>query len=65
MTDQATDQAWEVIGPLPAPPGTGRRVFDGTLWQLSTRASWRDLPERHGPCTAVHERHARKPAMGL
>ncbi|WP_439145542.1 transposase [Streptomyces virginiae] len=50
---------------MPALPGTGRRVFNGTLWQLSTRASWRDLPERHGPCMAVHERHARKPARGL
>ncbi len=52
---EVTDQAWAVIGPLLAPPRTGRlvrdrrQVLNGILWKLSTGAAWWDLPERYGP----------------
>ena len=36
-----------------------RRVFNAILWVLRTGAPWRDLPERHGPPTAVYSRFNR------
>ncbi|GGT76746.1 hypothetical protein GCM10010207_86770 [Streptomyces atratus] len=38
-------------------PVRGRQqVVNGILWKLSTKAAWRDLPERYGPWKTVHER---------
>lgn len=65
-----TDRAWGVIGPLLAPPRTGRpvrdrrQVLDGILWKLSTGAAWRDLPERYRPWKTVCERIRRWLADG-
>ncbi|MFD7507730.1 IS5 family transposase [Streptomyces sp. NPDC059853] len=67
---ELTDEAWEVIGPLLAPPRMGRpvrdrrQVLNGILWKLSTGAAWRDLPERYGPWKTVYERFRRWSADG-
>jgi transposase len=33
-----------------------RQVLNGIFWVLRSGASWGDLPERYGPCTAVYNR---------
>ncbi len=36
-----------------------RRVMNGIFFVLRTGTPWRDLPERHGPCTTCFDRHSR------
>ncbi len=62
-----TDEQWEVLEPLIAPPprradGRGRPwrdprdVLNGILWILRTGAPWHDLPERYPPYQTCHRR---------
>jgi transposase len=55
-----TDDQWEAIAdmfPPPAktgrPPSDRRKIVDGILWIMRTRAPWRDLPEAFGPWQTV------------
>ena len=36
-----------------------RRTLNGILWILRTGAPWRDLPQRYGAFTSVHDRFSR------
>ncbi|MXY34147.1 MAG: transposase [Boseongicola sp. SB0664_bin_43] len=36
-----------------------RRVMNGIFFVLRTGTPWRDLPERHGPCTTCFDRQSR------
>jgi transposase len=63
---------WERLQPLlpPQQPKTGRpavdhrRLLNGMLWILRTRAPWRDLPERYGPWRTVARRFYRWQTAG-
>ncbi len=63
---EITDTAWERISPhLPENGGRGkqwrdhRRVMNGILWRLRSRAPWRDMPERYGPWQTCYDRFVR------
>ncbi|MCA3558111.1 MAG: transposase, partial [Rhodobacter sp.] len=66
-----TDYEWGLIQPrLPdRPQGVARvddrRVLNGIFRVLRTGSPWRDLPERYGPCTAVHNRFNRRAKAGV
>jgi len=68
-----TDAQWERLRPLipPQKPATGRpakdhrTVIEGILWQLSTGAPWRDVPERFGPWQTVYSRLRRWQQAGV
>ncbi|WP_434096304.1 transposase [Streptosporangium roseum] len=34
--------------------------MNGILWQVRTRAPWRDVPDRYGPWKTLHERLRRR-----
>ena len=68
-----TDRQWERLEPLlpPQRPRTGRpnddhrRILNGILWVHRTGATWRDLPERHGPVGTVSSRFYRWRLAGI
>lgn len=37
-------------------PADDRQCFEGILWILWTGAPWKELPERYGPKSTVHDR---------
>jgi transposase len=52
---------WQLIRDLfPPPKATGRKrrdprqMLDAIFWILCSGASWRDLPERHGPWQSAY-----------
>ncbi|AJF63191.1 transposase [Streptomyces vietnamensis] len=66
-----TNAQWERLEPL-LPVSNGRcgrwrdhrQVVNGLLFRMRTGVQRRDLPERYGPWTTVHERHRRWSADG-
>jgi transposase len=66
-----SDGEWAVIAPLlpNRPRGVARvddrRVISGIFYILRTGAPWRDLPERYGPRTTVHNRYNRWAKAGV
>ncbi|MEU4659510.1 transposase [Streptomyces sp. NPDC023723] len=56
---ELTDQEWRLLAPLIPRAATGRprvedrRVINGMVYKIRTGISWRDLPERYGPCQTV------------
>jgi len=68
-----TNTQWERLKPLLPPPKakTGppavdhRRILNGTLWVLRTRAPWQDVPERYGPWRTVASRFYRWQKAGV
>lgn len=66
-----TDFRWKLIQPLlpDKPRGVARvddrRVLSGIFWVLRTGWPWRDLPERHGPHTAIYNRFNRWAKAGV
>ena len=56
------DFEWTVIQPLLPTKVRGitraddRRVINGILWRLRTRAPWADIPERYGPHMSCYNR---------
>ena len=68
-----TNAQWERLQPLlpSQQPKTGRssvdhrRILNGILWILRTRAPWRDLPERYGPWRTVASRFYRWQKAGI
>lgn len=63
---ELTDEQWERLRTLlPESRGPGRpwhdhrTMLNGMLWILRTGAPWRDLPERYGKFTTVHQRFTR------
>jgi transposase len=36
-----------------------RRILNGMFWKLRTGAQWRDIPERYGPWSTIHDRYRR------
>ena len=58
---EVTDSQWEKIRELLPPKKTGRPfknlrdTFNGILWVMCTRASWRDIPERYGKWNAIYK----------
>jgi len=66
-----SDEEWTVIEPLLPKQSRGperqddRRVLNGIFYILRTGAPWRDLPERYGPRTTVHNRYARWGERGV
>jgi tetratricopeptide (TPR) repeat protein len=68
-----TAREWEQIAPLlPSPIGRRgrpfhdhRRVINGILWKLRTKAPWRDLPVRYGPWRTCDERYRRWQQQGI
>ena len=68
-----TNTHWERLQLLlpPQKPKTGRpaedhrRILNGILWILRTRAPWRDLPERYGPWRTVASRFYRWQRAGI
>ncbi len=71
MRYDLTDFEWSVIEPLlptnrPGPKRVDdRRVLNGIFWVLRSGAPWRDLPERYGPYTTVHNRFNRWGKAGV
>ena len=60
LRHRLTDEQWDLIGDLFAPPKrTGRpprdrrTMMDGILWILRTGSPWRDLPDDFGPWATV------------
>lgn len=61
---ELTNRQRDRLQPLlpPQRPKTGRpaedlhTIINGILWVMRTGASWRDLPERHGPVSTVASR---------
>ena len=58
---ELTDEQWEVLKDLLAPPpkrGRPRRdlrqILNAIFWLLRTGAPWRDLPERYGPWQSAY-----------
>jgi transposase len=68
---ELTDQEWELPAPLIPRAATGRprvsdrRVINGMVYQIRTGISWRDLPERYGPCQTVYTRFGRYALDGV
>lgn len=66
-----SDEEWRLVEPLLPGPGKGKhrvddgRVANGIFHVLRTGAPWRDLPERYGPYTAVHNRFNRWARRGI
>ncbi|GAA2016854.1 hypothetical protein GCM10009799_51200 [Nocardiopsis rhodophaea] len=69
---ELTDEEWELIHPL-LPPDTPQRggrwrdhrqVLNGIIYRTRTGIPWRDLPERYGPWSTVHQRLLRWEADG-
>jgi transposase len=63
---ELTDQAWKQIEPLLPPNGRRggqwrdhRTVINGIIWKYRTGAPWRDVPDRYGPWTTLHDRLVR------
>jgi len=63
---ELADEHWERLKPLlPKNQGRGRpwhdhrTMLNGMLWILRSGAPWRDLPERYGKFTTVHQRFTR------
>jgi len=63
-----TDEEHALIAPLLPPERYGNagcpyqshhRTLNGIFWILCTGAPWRDLPERYGPWSTVHDRFRR------
>lgn len=60
-----SDGEWAVLEPL-LPVSNNRcgrwrghrQVINGIIHRLGTGVQWRELPERFGPWTTVHKRHA-------
>lgn len=57
------EAAWELIADLFSseqkmgrPRSDDRLMLSGILWILCSGAAWRDLPERFGPWSTVHQR---------
>jgi transposase len=42
-----------------------RRVINGMVYKIRTGISWRDLPERYGPCQTVYTRFRRYAIDGV
>ena len=67
---EPSDEAWAIIQPLLPQKSRGvprvddRRVINGIPWRFPTGAPWRDVPERHGPCTTLDNRFVRWRAAG-
>jgi hypothetical protein len=65
--EELSDFEWSVLEPLlPSERGRGGRpafdnriVVNGIVWQLSTRAPWRDMPEGYGKWNSVYRRYDR------
>ncbi len=59
---QLTDEEWEFIGPyLPVGeygpyPERLRQQFEGVIWKFRTAAQWREMPDRFGAWSTVHNR---------
>ena len=57
-----TEQEWAILEPLlpkseattGRPPKDSRQMLNGMMWNLSTGAPWRDLPDRFGPWQTVY-----------
>ncbi len=68
---ELTDHEWAVIQPLLPRKSRGvprvddRRVINGILWRFRTGSPWRDVPERYGPRTTLHNRFVRWRAAGV
>jgi transposase len=70
---ELTDYEWAVIEPLlprnsrGVPRVDDRQVINGILWRFRTGSSWRDVPERYGPCTpsTSASRAGAPPASGI
>lgn len=66
-----SDAEWRIIAPLlpnkprGVPRTDDRRVLNGIFFVLRTGSSWRDLPERYGPCTTVYNRFNRWAKAGV
>ena len=66
-----SDVEWGLIQPLlpNKPRGVARvddrRVLDGMVWVLRTGSPRRDLPERFGPSTTIHDRFNRWAEAGV
>lgn len=68
-----TDEQWAVVEPLipmskaktGRPPKDPRVMLDGILWILATGSPWRDLPERFGPWSTVHDHFSKWRAAGV
>ncbi|WP_443063633.1 transposase [Streptomyces sp. NBC_00663] len=62
---ELTDQEWELLAPLIPQASTGRprvsdrQVTNGTVYQIRTGISRRDLPERDGPWKTAYTRFRR------
>lgn len=66
--EELTDEEFALIEPLLPPERSGKRghpyqshrpVLSGVFWVLRTGAPWRDVPERYGPWSTVHDRFRR------
>lgn len=60
---ELTDRAWELIADwvspdqkMGRPRSDDRLMLNGIFWILCSGAAWRDLPERFGPWSTVHQR---------
>ncbi|WP_415925040.1 transposase [Streptomyces sp. AK04-3B] len=64
-------QEWESLAPLVPRAATGRpraedrQLINGTVCNIRTGISRRDLPERHGPCKTVCPRFSRYALDGV
>lgn len=70
---ELTDERWDRIAPLLAPPKPERgrpnkehrTILTGMLWVVRTGASWRDLPDEFGPWQTIHTRYQRWRKAGI
>lgn len=63
---ELTDAGFALVEDLMPPNGKRgkqwndhRKTLNGILWVLHTGAQWRELPERYGVFTSVHDRFSR------
>ncbi len=47
------------------PQVADRQVINGVVYKIRTGISWRDLPERYGPCKTVYTRFRRYALDGV
>ncbi len=71
MGHDLSDTEWRLIKPLlpnkprGVPRVDDRRVINGILHILRTRATWRELPPRYGPYTTIYNRFVRWSKAGV
>lgn len=64
---ELTDEQFQLLEPyLPHTGPKGghpwaehRRILNGMFWKLRTGVQWRDIPERYGPWSTIHDRYRR------